>query len=117
MRKAYTMGSILERIKGRQEQRSGTVVHYEDPDAHETYPALAEILYKSRVGKEKRKAGAVRIFVDGGALKVAVTCPTEGVVAFVTLTSLSSILDDLERLLMDDKVEWRQDTYGKRRGA
>ena len=110
------MGSIVDRLRKRKEDRKVVGVHFEDSEGHEAYPELAEFLYRAKVGKDYRKPGSFRLFVDGGVLKCCFTAPSEGQVGFVTVSSLVDLLDTLNGLLAEDKVDWREDTWRKGSG-
>lgn len=110
------MGSIVDQLRKSKDSRNNSTLHFEDTTAAELYPELSELLFRAKVGKDKRRSGSFRIFVDGGVLKCCFTAPSEGQVGFVTLGEFEGLLERLEGLLADGKVDWREDTFTRGRG-
>jgi hypothetical protein len=82
-----------------------------DRPADETGTALYPILFdllcpRWRDGVQTRKAGRLSVRCDGGAYRVSIECPTEGVQTTVLLTCLDTLVADIEAFLGSGKTHW-----------
>jgi hypothetical protein len=79
-----------------------------------SYPTLVEFLTLDRFNDgTPRVPGTVMLFVEDGRLKVCFNDRQEQVVGFVCVDSLETLLDDLEKLLEGDRVEFRVSKAGR----
>lgn len=79
-------------------------------------PALYEVLApKFQDGKCQRQAASLSFFCDGGNWTVRLSCPTEGLVAMISVRSLVSALDELENACRGNLLRWGPDYKRKRK--
>jgi hypothetical protein len=88
----------------------------QDDDLLAHCPALYEVLApKFLEGKCQRQAGSLSFFCDGGNWTVRLSCPTEGLVAMLSVRSLVSALDELENACRSNMLRWGPDYKRKRK--
>jgi len=82
------------------------------------FPILHEFLTRSRFDDGSQRApGSFTLFVDDGSIKVCLNDKAEGAVGFVTFHSFAEVLEGLEAVLRENRVDWRRsrDRGGRRR--
>jgi len=88
----------------------GNEISFLDDDRfYVVYPFLHDVLFAKKAFGKPREPGRLAIFHDEGKVKVCITCPSEGVCAFLTLKILSDLCPALEKGLAEGTLEWRQD--------
>lgn len=85
-----------------------------NPAFLEDYPAVAEVLYSRESSNGKRLPAKLTLFVDQRQMKVCVTLPTEGLMAFLTLSNPGDLWQVLENKISSDELEWREDKRSRR---
>lgn len=105
------MGKLEEFRKRRKSGQAGPdgqdLVAYHD-DAAERFPTLYALLATCRENGKVVETFTLTVFAEAGALKICLTDRQAGLVGFGTMRSLETILDDLEALLAEDKLDWRE---------
>lgn len=72
------------------------------------YPTLCAFLTQEQwEDGTTRTPGGLSLFFDGGRLKAVVNDKDASLVGFLTLDSLSGLLDTLEAALASDALDWR----------
>lgn len=102
----------------RKQAPSGSVAgtKFDDEAGWKKFPSVIEFLSTTEWGpNEPRLPGTVLLFVDEGRLKACLTDKDSGMVAFATLTALSSCLQELEALLGKDQLDWRKSKWEQAR--
>lgn len=102
--------TALDRICQESEAGGSEFDHVECPGFHERFPNLADVLFAKQHRGSPREAGKLVMFVDDHRIKVCITCPSEGVKAFVTITSPQTLCEELESSLVKGTVDWRPDS-------
>lgn len=95
---------------------SSLVLHYEDAEMAQAFPALYELLCHAKRDGRYRASARLSLFADEGRLKASIWDPDTSSVWFVTLDSFQGALEAIERLLQAGGGEWRvrKDTGGRR---
>ena len=80
------------------------------------FPALWEFMsHENFDDGTARMTGSLSLFLDDGALKVALNDREEGYVAFVSGSSLEDVLGALEEGLTADSLDWRRSAFKKKK--
>jgi hypothetical protein len=88
----------------------GVALKLEDPEGMEVAPTLIDILSpRFKDGKCTRQGGSLSLRVVGGFYVVRIACPSEQVQATFTLSTLASLLTDLERNVQSSSCVWLPD--------
>jgi hypothetical protein len=92
------------------------VLHYEDSDFAENYPALYDLMTTAKRDGRYRAGARLSVFCDDGKLKASIWDPDTHQVWFSTLESFQGALEAIEVILQRGGGEWRErkDTNGKR---
>jgi len=77
------------------------------------YPNLYELMACKSVAGVKRDLSKLSIFTDEGVLKVGLFCPTEGRMAFLTLSDPRQVFGVLEKALATGTIDWRRQKRGR----
>jgi len=78
-----------------------------DDAAKKATPTLLDLLLPMYEGNScVRQPGRLSIVAEGGAWRVSIECPTEGVQTSIMVNSLDSIQEELEAVLRDHKAHW-----------
>lgn len=113
------MGSFLQRRAGAcPADKLGSTRLPAEEDVR-AFPALAEFLAASTwEDGAPRVTGSMLLFFESGRWKACLSDREQGLVAFLTLPSLSSALSCAEEALRDQGLEWRakREDGGARRG-
>lgn len=92
----------------RKKSVADTVVHFEDADMAQQYPALYDLLCNARRDGKWRTGARLGIFADDGKLKASVWDEDTSQVWFATLDGLSGALEAIETMLQEGRGEWRE---------
>jgi len=106
--------SLLGELRQAQEQADEHTPHFIDPMLKREAPQLNEVLFSPQFEGEWRKSGKLAIWADHTKLKVAITLPSEGQVAFLTLPGLTELVSSLEKALEARTLDWRIDKKPRR---
>lgn len=110
-----TESSLLARLRLRREARADAAWFCEDKEFRKSYPNLNQLLFATHEAGEVRMAGRLNFFIDEGRLKVSISLPSEGLVAFTTVDHMFDVFEVLESRLAADEIEWRPDKRNGRR--
>ena len=73
------------------------------------FPTLHEFLTLSRFDDgSQREPGSLTLFADEGLIKVCLNDKAERAVGFVTFHSFAEVLEGLEAVLRENRVDWRR---------
>lgn len=100
----------------RQKDLVALVVHYEDDEFAQQYPALYDLLTTAKREQRYRAGARLSLFCDEGKLKASIWDPDTSQVWFATLESFQGALEAIEAMLVAGRGEWRvrKDSNGKR---
>lgn len=105
------------RIKGPSNNGTGTTVVASDSEFEKKYPSLWAFLTDSKwASGETRETGSVLLFTQEGHWKAMIKDKDSGCIAFVTKETFKTLLDALERGLVDGKLDWREDAFKTKKG-
>lgn len=92
----------------RKKDLAEVVTHYEDDAFSIAYPALYQLLCHARIDGRYRAGARLSLFCDEGKLKASVWDPDSHMVWFATLNEFAGALEAVERLLEENRGEWRE---------
>jgi len=87
----------------------------EDPEFAKSYPALAEYLTLTAIGKESREPSRLSVFSEDGMWKAFLNDPHTGRYVCVSAKSFAGVLGALEGPLQAGDADWRESRNGKRK--
>lgn len=88
-----------------------------DIEGKQLYPTLTDLLTpRFKDGVLTRLGSKLSIRVDGSCYVVVVDCPTEGVQAVVSLETLHTMLEEIERYVSSGRAVWSMN-YESRKKA
>jgi len=95
---------------------ASVVLHYEEAEMAQKYPALYDLLTTAKREGRIRAGARLTFFCEDGKLKASIWDPDTSQVWFATLEAFSGALEAVEGLLVKDRGEWRakRDHNGKR---
>lgn len=100
------------RIKGPVDNGTGTESAPADQEFAKKYPTLFAFLSDARWSSgEARETGSVLIFCQDGQFKAMVKDKDSGYIAFVTKGTFKTLLEAIERGLVEEKLDWRVDAF------
>jgi hypothetical protein len=106
----YVMGKLedirKQRGKGDGKSPDSGLYTYQD-DAAERFPCLYAMLAQQLVEGKSRETATLILFSEAGKLKFTLNDRHDAMVGFGSVGSLETILDDVEAMLADGKVDWR----------
>lgn len=80
-----------------------------DEEGQHLYPTVFDLLCpRWKDGVQTRKSGKLTIRVDGGAYRVVMECPQEGVQASFLVDSLEGLLTAVELQVGSGRCHWTQ---------
>ena len=97
----------------------GTRLHADPDKLLKIYPNLQEFLTAAvfEDGVEVREAPTVTMWCAGGLWKVAVKDRAEGLVLWLSESSLAALLDLLEAMVLSEDAPWRHDDQAHERNG
>lgn len=107
------------RRNGSSDNGTGTAAPPADSEFEKRYPTLWAFLTDSKWSTgEARETGSILIFTQEGQWKAMVKDKDSGYIAFVTKNTFKSLLEALERGLVEEKLDWREDQFkAKKKGG
>jgi len=100
------------RIKGSPDNGTGAKVAAADGEFEKKYPTLWAFLTDTTWSTgETRETGSVLIFSQEGQWKAMIKDKDSGHIAFVTKGTFKTLLEALERGLVEEKLDWRADAF------
>lgn len=81
--------------------------HYEEAEFAQAYPAIYELMVVAKREGRYRAGARLSLFADEGKLKASIWDPDTSSVWFATLESFVGALEAIERMLQEDRGEWR----------
>jgi len=92
-----------ERMRGTKETGDGVrKVHVDDCTLFQN---TLEVLVARAAGKDA-KGGRIGIYVRNGKLQCVIQWPEAGVYGYVPCTGFTGLLEEVERLLASDAIDW-----------
>lgn len=105
------------RVRGPSDNGTGTKVVASDSEFEKKYPMLWAFLTDEKWSSgETRETGSVLIFTQEGQWKAMVKDKDSAHIAFVTKGTFKTLLDALERGLVEEKLDWRPDAFKAKKG-
>lgn len=88
-----------------------------DPEGEMLFPLVLQLLLPryDAEGRLTRESGRLSVTARGNAWFVRIDCPTEGYAADVHITSLSTLVNEVEATLADKRVVWITDYAAQKR--
>lgn len=78
-----------------------------DKEGIKCYPTIYDLLCpRWKEGTLVRQAGRLTIKADGGAYRVSIECPTEGLQTSLIVDNLPNLFADAEKLLSQGQCHW-----------
>ena len=78
-----------------------------DEQGRVLYPTLFDLLApRWKDGHQTRQPGRLSIRIDGGAYRVSIECPTEGLQTSMIVASLENLAEAVEIILMQADSHW-----------
>ncbi len=78
-----------------------------DKDGIKAYPNLYDLLVPKWDGSVcTRQAGRLSVKPDGGAWRVSIECPTEGLQTSFVVDNLTNLLADAEKIVTQSQCHW-----------
>lgn len=105
------------RLKGKTNDGVGTGAPLSDQEFEKKYPTLFAFLTDGKWSSgEARETGSVLLFSQEGAWKAMIKDKDSGCIAFVTKGTFKTLLEALERGLVEEKLDWREDAFKAKKG-
>lgn len=106
------------RLKGKANDGVGAKVAPSDSEFEKKYPALWAFLTDDKWSSgDSRETGSVLLFSQEGCWKAMIKDKDSGYIAFVTKNTFKTLLEALERGLVEEKLDWREDAFkSKKKG-
>lgn len=81
------------------------------------FPTLIEYLTRTSYDDgSPRQTSTVMVFIDQGHVKACLNDRDAGRAGWMSADALGSVLDELERALADDSIDWRASRGDNKRG-
>lgn len=91
---------------------AGKAIVASDSEFEKKHPTLWQFLTDSSWSNgEARETGSILIFLQEGMWKAMVKDKDSGMIAFVTKNTFKTLLEAIERGLVDEKLDWREDQF------
>ena len=87
----------------------------DDPEFARLYPAVAEYLTLTSLGKEAREPSRLSVFTEDGVFKAFLNDPHTGRYVCVSAKTFTGVLEALEGPLQAGEADWRESRNGKRK--
>jgi hypothetical protein len=101
------MSKSRENYLPRRADLTTLVVHYEDHEMAQQYPALYQLMSQAKVDGRYRAGARLSLFCDDGKLKASIWDPDTAQVWFATLEGFQGGLEAIEALVKAGRGEWR----------
>lgn len=86
------------------------------PGFRKMYPNMHDLLFLKQNRGNARLPAKFSVFYDEGRFKVCITCPSEGVYAFLTLSDPAFVMKELEVACAASTLDWREEKSKWKKG-
>jgi len=100
--------SVFQQLVQEVQRKENDISYLDDARFYKVFPCLHDMLFAKKAFGKPRDAGRLTIFAGDGCITVCLTCPTEGVCAFLDMNCLSELPSALETALAEGTLTWRK---------
>jgi len=108
--------SVFDQFGQEQTAEDNEFTYLDMPGFRKMYPNMHDLLYLKQNRGKQRIPAKFSVFFDEGRFKVCLTCPAEGVYAFLTLSDPAFVIKELEVALRDSTLDWREEKSKWKKG-
>ena len=101
--------SVFDSFEDGGQDEENEFTYLDMPGFRKMYPNVHDLLFCKQNRGNPRKPARMSIFFDEGRFKVCITCPTEAVCAFLTLSDPAFVVKELEVAITEGRLDWRRD--------